>query len=345
MSITKIAERAGVSIATVSRVINNSRPVNPEIAAAVRKAMEELNITPRKRIRKSQKQTTIAIVALGHSYRGWFDSGIIATVVGEITRVAQEHDLAVLLAEMPSIDEVPSALRRGDIAGALVFIAGHRSAVDASALQREMPLIRVLGGELGPMELDQVGVDNSAIGYLAAKYLIDNGIKDFAFLTLHPDWAISQLRAQGFLAGANMVNGHVRSYLANPETRARGFFGTDVVTEATPELLIQRLKENHKGRTGLFVARDEETVLVYRLLRDAGLRPHDDVLVISCDNEAARLQSLHPRPASINLSPADIAHRAVLRLISRIKHRTEPPVRILVSPSLSLPPAADHIRA
>src|SRR5689334_10402503 len=98
MSVTRIAERAGVSIATVSRVLNNSRPVNPRIAEQVRKAMEELNLTPRPiRRRKNSvaadKHTTIAIVSIGQGYRDWFEVPVMAGVVAELTRAAQDQQL------------------------------------------------------------------------------------------------------------------------------------------------------------------------------------------------------------------------------------------------------------
>jgi DNA-binding LacI/PurR family transcriptional regulator len=105
---------------------------------------------------------------------------------------------------------------------------------------------------------------------------------------------------------------------------------------ATPDLpdLVRRLAKRRRGRLGLFVTRDEETVHVYPLLRQAGLEPGRDVVVVSCDNEAVRLSTLSPRPASIDLGSAEIARHAVRRLSTRMKLRNEPPVRILVNPHL-----------
>jgi LacI family transcriptional regulator len=69
VSVTQIAARAGVSIATVSRVLNNTRRVNPDIAEQVRKAMTDLRYSPRlPRRRKGAIDTErkrIAIVSLG----------------------------------------------------------------------------------------------------------------------------------------------------------------------------------------------------------------------------------------------------------------------------------------
>jgi DNA-binding LacI/PurR family transcriptional regulator len=78
-------------------------------------------------------------------------------------------------------------------------------------------------------------------------------------------------------------------------------------------------------------------VQVYRLLAERGVTPGADMTVVSCDNENVRLSMLHPRPASIEIGTAEIARFAVRRLIQRIKHPEDPPVRILVNPKLVLP--------
>ena len=108
---------------------------------------------------------------------------------------------------------------------------------------------------------------------------------------------------------------------------------------AAPRLgqLIEQLASNRTGRVGLFITGDEEMVQVYPLLRQAGPEPGRDVVVVSCDNEAVRLSTLSPRPPSIDLGAADIARHAVRRLAARIKHRDEPPVRILINPTLVHP--------
>src|SRR5262245_27381636 len=125
MSVSRIAEKAGVSIATVSRVLNNSRPVNPKIAEQVRRAMKELDLSPRQRrtrSRGSDRHSTVAIVSLGQSYRGWFELPVIAGVVAELSRAAQDHHMGILMAEMPDPQQLSPVLRRPEVDGAIVFM-------------------------------------------------------------------------------------------------------------------------------------------------------------------------------------------------------------------------------
>jgi DNA-binding LacI/PurR family transcriptional regulator len=339
MSVTRIAEKAGVSIATVSRVLNNSRPVNPKIAEMVRRAMEELQLPPRSirrrsRARAGDRNATIAIVSVGQEYSDWFEVPVIASVVAELTRAAQELHMGVLMAEMPDPTQISPTLRRPEVDGAVCFISSGLSTKDSAALRGQLPVVRVMGGQLAPVEIDHIGPDNNAIGWVAGRYLLDHGLREMAFFSTRPTWDFTKLRAQGFMAAAQSSGVMPAVYLLEDGPVPLGFFGPRVVCERELLKVMSRLKEQTRGKLGLFVARDEEAVLAYRLLREVGMEPGRDVVVVSCDNETVRLSTLHPRPASVDLGAPEIAKYAVRRLAQRIKHKDEPPVRVLVSPRL-----------
>lgn len=339
MSVSQIAAKAGVSIATVSRVLNNSRPVNPQMAEMVRKAMEELQLPPRQVRRRSRssataRHTTIAIVSLGQSYRGWFEVPVIASVVAELTRAAQEHQMGVLMAEMPDPAQLSPVLRRQEVGGAVVFINPGLTTKDVHLVSEHLPVVRVMGGQLAPVAIDHIGADNNAIGYVAGDYLLGRGLRELAFLSGRPLWDLSKLRAQGFMAATEAAGVLPAVYLQADGAVPVGAYGPRAVTHPDLGALVRQLAARHSGKLGLFVTRDEETVHVYRLLREAGMEPGRDVVVVSCDNEMVRLSTLHPRPASVELGAAEIARHAVRRLAARIKNRDEPPARILVNPRL-----------
>jgi DNA-binding LacI/PurR family transcriptional regulator len=151
---------------------------------------------------------------------------------------------------------------------------------------------------------------------------------------MQPAWDLIRLRAQGLMAAALAAGVTARMYVAGDSESSLPFFGPDAIAAPGLAPLVEHLASTRKGRVGLFVTRDEETVHLYPLLRQAGLEPGRDVVIVSCDNESVRLSTLSPRPASIDLGGADIARHAVRRLAGRIKHRDEPPVRILVNPRL-----------
>ena len=342
MSVIRIAEHAGVSIATVSRVLNNSRPVDPEIADRVRKSVAQLGMTKqvRRRNRVANRQPvttlTIAIISLGRGYRDWFKLPVIAEVVAELSRAAQELSMGVLISEMLTPSELNPVLLRPEVRGSLVFISSDTpyTTRDVSVLQSRMPVVRVMGSQLAPTDVDHVSPDSTAIGHVASQYLLDSGLRELAYLTTRPSWEFSMQRGLGFLAGACKSGIRPTVYLQDPDAAIPDVYGSNVVREATLERLVDHMAQSKKKPFGLFVFCDAATAQVYPLLRARGLEPGRDVVVVSCDNESVRLSSLHPRPASIDLNSAEIAHLAVSRLARRISHRNELPARILVNPRL-----------
>ena len=260
---------------------------------------------------------------------------VMASVVAEITRAAQADHLGVLMTEMPDPQRLSPILRQREIDGALVFIPAGLEASAAAVLAQQVPVVRVMGGQLAPVEIDHVGPDNNAIGYLAASHLAARGCRDIVFLTTQPTWDMNKLRAQGFAAGGQKLGARTAAYVGGENTELAQICGPATrcfrgLAPLIDELVAQRPQ-------GLFVSRDEELVPVYRLLADHGVQPGRDIEIISCDNENVRLSMLDPRPASIEIGTAELALRAVRRLEGRMKNPAEPPVRILVTPRL-VPP-------
>jgi LacI family transcriptional regulator len=349
VSVVQIAAQAGVSIATVSRVLNNSRRVNPKLAEQVHKAMVELNFDPshlrRRAARRAEQQqvSTIAIVSVGQSYRGWFEIPVIAQVVAEISRVSQEHHLSTFITEMVDATEFSSTLKRQPVDGALLFISSGHDMAQVTALSTRLPVVRVMGGQLAPLEIDHVGPDNTSIGQIAATYLIDAGCKELCFLTTKPAWDMCKMRGHGFLT-ASIAAGIRPSMLGEGDMPNLDIaYGGAAAGAADLNQIIALLKRKLAARAnpsvplGLFISRDEETMFVHRLLVEADVAISRDLVVVSCDNEEVRLSAIHPRPASIDLNAAQIAKHSVQRLLDRIRRPQEPPVRMLVTPRLVKP--------
>lgn len=344
MSVTRIAEKAGVSVATVSQVLNNSRNVNPKLVEQVRRAAEELQLPlrpPRRRsrARSSDGRMTLAIMSLGQEYRGWFEMPVIASVVAELTRAAREQECDVMISEVRDPAAGSAELRRSEIAGGLAFINSAVTHDEILAIHRQIPLVHVMGGQIAPSPVDHVTADNTAVGYVAADYLASKGVEQMAYLTCNPSWDLILLRDQSFVATAVRRGLPVQVYLCSPPGIAVQAFGPNAVAATELPELIDRLLADRRGRLGLFVPRDENTVSVYRELSARGVRIGEEVVVVSCDNEAVRLATLDPRPASIDLNTAQIAHHAIRQLHARIKQPDMPPVRIVIPPRVVDPSA------
>lgn len=334
MSVTDVAARAGVSIATVSRVLNNSRRVNPQIAEQVRKAIVELNYSPQRMRRRNGAREgdivegTLAVVCVGQNSRGWLQVPVIAAAVAAVSKAAEGQGLAVTITELLAPDAVNPILRRKDVLGALALMPGVPDKAASDQIVRMLPTVRIMGGQLAPTEIDHVTTDNNAVGYMAAGHLVEHGCKRLAFVTSAPSWQFLRLRRAGFRAAADDagVFCHIPDHTRLPITYE------DYVSLSAQLDQIVDLKVD-----GVFVSRDEEAVELYRLMATRGIVPGRDLRIISCDNDPVRLGALSPRPVSIELGLEEIAQHAVRRLIWRAKHPKAPPVRILVRPQIAFP--------
>jgi len=356
MSILKIANHAGVSTATVSRVLNNFPGVRAETARQVRESLEALNYQPAQ-LRRGRRYSigtaqrprrrtgSIAIITLGQG-RDWLQLPVLAASVAGISRGAKELGLRLLLDEVLDVTHpLPASITR-EVDGAVVFLsslveqASNQQAL--AAFGQALPAVWVMGGGTSLSNVDHISPDNHAIGHLAFHYLKDHGHRDVAFLTSLPSWPVMRVRGQSFAAAAH-ESGAVRcsSYLLSDDARDADIFGRRGVVESDLATLVERLASARPRPTGLFVSTDAMTVQLYPLLRRHGLRPGQELLIVSCDNEQIRLSGLSPRPASIDIGSEEAGWRAVHRLANRLQHPEEPPVRIHVAPRLVAPEATE----
>ena len=115
MSISRVAKLAGVSSATVSRVINRHPRVAPETALSVQKAMQELGYTPSERRpgpkplgRASTETQTIAFLVLGTT-RSRATPGFEMLLRG-VSLATSQHHLNLLFSHIPDPDQWPKNL-------------------------------------------------------------------------------------------------------------------------------------------------------------------------------------------------------------------------------------------
>jgi DNA-binding LacI/PurR family transcriptional regulator len=347
VTVHQIAKLANVSAATVSRVLNSPETVRPETAEAVRRVIQQngnganallVRRGPRQglRPRRNHVSHTIAIVSIGQAAEPWFQKPVLANVIAGITREAKERGLVVQIEEAETAGQAGALLRSRGVGGVLTFLSAWSDPDSLQALNRHVPVVRVMG-EASASGVDHVCPDNLAVGGIAFDYLMAAGCRNVAFLTANPGWDLIFTRAYGFVSHALRCGAAEAptAFVVTNKPTERELYGVRTVTRATLEDLVDAFIQTTPRPAGLFVPRDEETVAVYRLLAARGMRVGRDVTVISCDNEDMRLSALDPRPASIELGTVEIGRLAVRRLLSRMRRPHEPAVKIQSSPRLA----------
>ena len=204
MSIVAVAKRAGVSVATVSRVLNDFQNVRAETVEQVRNAIQEMGYKPplvkrgpkggaRKSIPACFKKGQIAILTLGR-FQQWLGLPVMASVVAGITRAAKEWNIRTVLDEMPDPRSLSPVISRREIDRAIVFFMSGIPTNHLARLGEQVPLVWAMGGEDVRVDVDHVSADNNGVAHLACEYLVDHDCKSLAFISDHPNWPMIRLR-------------------------------------------------------------------------------------------------------------------------------------------------------
>jgi DNA-binding LacI/PurR family transcriptional regulator len=354
MSIVNVAKAAGVSSATVSRVLNNFPGVRPETVRRVREAVRDLNFSPLRRRRNAGgavktggrrpgRTGNIAVITLGQT-RDWLQMPVMASVVGGIRSAVSERGFRLILDEVLDPDKPNRLIDKREIDGAVVFVTGAmppetcRETLDK--LSQLVPVVWTMGEGVGGRNVDHVTCDNVGIGHVAFEYLVKMNCKEVGFVSLNPAWPFMRLRAQSFFNIACDSHLPATAYLINNcDPMIIHSYGKQVVTAATAEELVARIAAAKPRPTGLFIANDLTTATLTPILVRQGLQPGQAMTIVSCDNEESRLAALQPQPASIDIGAEEVGYRAVVRLVARMRHPDERPIVIRVAAKLEPPNA------
>ena len=180
--LSDVASAAGVSPATVSRVLNNPKIVRPAVQAKVQRAIVSLGFTPDAAARalKSRKSRTIGAVVptLGVA--------IFADGITGLQNRLRDHGYTLLIANSEydagkELQEVRVLLDRG-VDG--IVLVGHAFASRARKLVKEhgVPLVTTYVSQSRHL-IPSVGVDNAMAMYKMARYLLDLGHREFGIIT------------------------------------------------------------------------------------------------------------------------------------------------------------------
>jgi len=332
MSISKVADLAGVSNSTVSRVLNNHPRVAPETAKVVRAAMRKLHYFPSKRrpgpkpgSRSKSSTLVIGFFVLGTT-RSQATPGFRDLLRG-VSDALLDRGMDLRFAHVNDAGEFQQRMNDRSLDGLLLHGA-LPSAVDPAAV-RQLPVVWLMANRMRPVFGDQVLPDAHGVGDMAAKYLLERGHKQLAYLNLDRGHWNFRTIAHAFSTTAADHGSTVQLVEQVREDVAGGYWSGH--RPAAVEALAMRLLQLETRPTGLFVADDMQAALLQPALQRLGVEigPGKSEIV-SCNNEMPYLVGLDPRPVSIDIRIETIGWRGVDQLLWRIDHRNASE-RIIIS--------------
>ena len=344
-SIANVAKVAGVSTATVSRVLNNFPHVKEDTVRRVREAVQVLNYNPLRTRRDLNDENgfgrsrpgrtgNIAVITLGQA-REWLQLPVMAAAVAGIRSAVTDRGYRMILDELVDASKPHRLIDRREIDGAIVFVTGALPSEKChevlDSVSQKIPVVWAMGEEYGNYDVDHVTCDNVHIGHLAFEYLRRKNCQDLAVIALNPSWFFMRLRAQSFINAAYDAKMPVTAYVVSEDSFILDSYGKHVVAAATAEEIGAKLAAATRRPTGIFILNDQNTVTMMPILSRHGFHPEQDVTIISCDNEQSRLAGLQPRPATIDIRSEEVGYRAMVRLASRMRNPEETPLVVRVA--------------
>jgi LacI family transcriptional regulator len=316
--IKDIAREAGVSVASVSRVVSGNRPVTSETEAAVRTAIERLGYRPNhvaRALRVGSTKTVGMIVPQ-------IANPLFTEIVQVVERSLQSHEIDLFLCDCQENPEIEnrriSALLQRRVDGLIVISCKGRPSKE---LQRALgtPIVivdRIVQG----IKADFVGVNN-AIGIASVIQHLENlGRYNLAFIGAQPLTSTAKERRNAFLRWAKTHSFSGQMFL--------GRFSMDWGFEAATRLLSKGPLPN-----GIVCANDLIALGAIRCLKEKGVRVPEDIAVTGFD-DIGFASICEPGVTTVRQPVASIGGRAVDLLVRRLSKARAKPTYERIKPEL-----------
>ncbi|PRH79688.1 LacI family transcriptional regulator [Streptomyces solincola] len=281
-----VAREAGVSRATVSRVVNGIRNVAPDIQDAVREAIERTGYAPNRAARAlvTRRAETIALVVSGAGGESEQEQSAFASrmltdpffgrVVGGVITFLRPRSMYPVLMFAETAEarrQVVSYLRQGSADGALVFSTHAADPLPTLLADADLPCALFARPPAGTA-VSHVDVDHREGGRLAADRLAARGCRRVATVTGPLDLPAARDRLDGFQTAMARHGQPVVPVREGDFTAAGG------------AAAMHWLLAEHPDTDGVFAANDLMAIGVMEAAGETGRRVPDDVAVIGFDD-------------------------------------------------------------
>ncbi|MFG2617486.1 LacI family DNA-binding transcriptional regulator [Streptomyces sp. NPDC048507] len=338
-----VARAAGVSRATVSRVVNGVRNVDPAIREAVRRAVAATGYVPNRAARSlvTRRSGAVALVVSGTGAGAGAASGagagagrdgdsdavarvfqdpFFGRVTGAVVQALRPRGVHPVLMFADAAEDraqVLAYLGQGGADGALLVTTHADDPLPGMLAGAGLAAVRFSRPEPGAPPLDWVDLRHREGGALAAGHLAGRGRRRLAVIAGPGRLAASRERVAGFLGGAGPATPVVEG---------------DFTVEGG-ERAMRRLLAERPDLDGVFAANDLMAQGACLVLGEHGRRVPDDVAVVGFDDSSAATAG-RPRLTTVRQPVEAMATEMVRLLLDRLASPAAPPAEVLFAPSL-----------
>jgi DNA-binding LacI/PurR family transcriptional regulator len=305
-TIKQIAEKANLSIATVSRALNNDSSVTPETRKKILDISEQLNYKPNLLARNFVKKTSNSIGLILPDISDEFFTDLIQGVDeitfknGFYTMVASSHKYRTL------IDSVEAFSQKGLVGGIILLVFSMTEELKKILEQTNIPVV-IIGGD-DSFNFDTVAIDNYQGAFTATEYLIkQKKYKKIAHITGPSDNYDALQRKNGFLDACKNNGVSInKSFIVD------GNFTVDSGYHAFIQLL--GLSERPQA---IFAANDMMALGCYDAANYFNLKIPDDIGIIGFDDIFIS-KYINPGLTTVRVQIEKVGKTAAQKLIDKL---------------------------
>ncbi|MDP5274071.1 LacI family DNA-binding transcriptional regulator [Chengkuizengella axinellae] len=323
-TIYDIAREAGVSIATVSKVINNTGRIGDKTKQKVMKVMKELDYQP-------------SIVASALTGKRTHTIGLLipdianpffAEIARSVEDMGNELGFSVMMCSTDNnIDKESkyiSLLEQKRVDGIIIATGTRNTDVLQNLLKKKLP-IALIARDLPSLPVDTVLVDDYMGGYEATSHLISLGHQKISIIAEDLKVMSSKERIRGY---RQALEDHGMEY------DEEQIHVSDFTIEGGREVAATILAENNPA-TAIFACNDLLAMGVIQAAREIGVEIPSDLSIIGFDNTI--LASLCDPPLTTIAQPIqDMGKQVVELLVKEIKQEKQSKQRVVLMPSLEV---------
>ncbi len=320
-----VARRAGVSIATVSAVVNRSTYVSPALTKRVKEAITELDYTVNQMARSLQTRSshTVGMLIPGFASPDPFFGQVVQGVEGVLRHRGYCLILGQTYNQAKEQDRYLEAFRSRMVDGLLVFLSPGGDTVLRRMVEQRRPVVFL--GRIPGFEADVVASDIAYGTAMAVDHLVRRGHRRIGLVTVSQSLSVATGRLEGWRRAMRRT-----SLSADECYHFSGELNSETGRQAAETFLGLPAPP-----TAIFADDLVLTTGIIRLLIERGLEIPGDVEVMSSD-DAEWLDAFRPLVSTVVQPSCEIGRMGAELLLKRIRHPRRPFERILLRPELRI---------
>ncbi|WP_034341919.1 LacI family DNA-binding transcriptional regulator [Deinococcus misasensis] len=308
ITIKDVSALAGVSVSTVSRVLNASGPISEDTRKVVEEAAAQLKYQPNPLARGLVKNQLggvgVLIPWLAGPYFGGFLEGVQGVVRTTSFRLVVSSEEAIKEREHAAM----AYLLENDADGVIYYGDSLRPSDIAEINPFGKPVVLI--GQPATDAHPCVSINDEMGAFLATRYLIENGHRHIAHMTGHPDAHVTRTRILGYKKALEQAG-----LPFDPERIVHYHYSEEGGYRCVQELMGRGVEF-----TAIFCANDQMAIGAYQSLREFNKRIPEDVSLVGFD-DIMFTRYMDPPLTSIRVPIVDMGAQAARKLIALIEGR------------------------